>query len=238
MGTLIDIAGDDLYESNNWSAGCGYWYGMGFLWDGRGDDTYKSSNWSQVCGAHFCIAALIDEEGDDKHILTGSYSDGLSFGHDYTVGLFLNRGGNDIYSCPGNGLGYAINMSQMYFFDTGGDDTYKTMGTKFNYGINRFDTYNPPPIGVYQLIFTNQISMFGDLSGEDKYLIEDYETKKITGDDPRMKNGDERFYPTPAEREELSNKRYYGIGIDFVNWYGPEIEFFRDKMKKRYEVFK
>ncbi len=70
MGTLIDLTGDDLYESNNWATACGYWYGMGFLWDGGGDDIYRTANWSQVCGAHFCIAALIDEGGDDQHIMT------------------------------------------------------------------------------------------------------------------------------------------------------------------------
>ena len=57
MGTIIDLEGNDVYESANWSLGCGYWYGMGFAYDGGGDDTYKSASWSQAAGAHFCIGA-------------------------------------------------------------------------------------------------------------------------------------------------------------------------------------
>jgi len=53
-----------------------------------------------------------------------------------------------------------------------------------------------------------------------------------------MKDGDEHFYPTPAERATLANKRYYGYGRDFTGWTGLEIEFFRDKMLRRHDVFK
>jgi hypothetical protein len=238
MGTLIDLAGNDLYESDNWSTACGYWYGMGFLWDGGGDDIYRSANWSQVCGAHFCIAALIDEGGNDQHILTGEYSDGIGFGHDYTVALLLDRGGNDIYRCPGDGLGFAVNMSQVYVVDTDGDDRYITTGRKHNFGINDFTSNNPPPVGVYQLIFANQISIFADVNGRDEYLMEEYGTGKELGADPRMADGVTRFYPTPEERATLANPRFYGCGRDFSDWSGPAIEIFRDKMKKRFEVFK
>ena len=59
MGTLLDLAGDDRYVSGNWSAGSGYWYGMGFLYDRSGDDEYSASVFSLAAGAHFCIGAQL-----------------------------------------------------------------------------------------------------------------------------------------------------------------------------------
>jgi len=238
MGVLIDIQGNDLYEANNWATGCGYWYGMGFLWDGGGDDIYRTANWSQVCGAHFCIATLIDQGGNDQHIITGEYSDGIGFGHDFTVGLFLDKEGNDVYRCPGDGLGFAINTSQIFVVDEGGDDTYITTGKKHNFGLNDFTANNPPAIGAFQTLFGDQICIFEDINGKDRYLMEEFGTGKNLGDDPQMKDGAIRFYPTPEERAALPNPRYYGCGRDISDWTGPQIEFFRNKMKKNFETFK
>ncbi|MDP8206410.1 MAG: hypothetical protein P9L92_07100 [Candidatus Electryonea clarkiae] len=238
MGTLIDLDGDDLYESQNWSAACGYWYGMGFLYDRAGDDIYRSANWSQVCGAHFCIAALFDEDGDDQHIITGKVSDGIGFGHDYTVGIFLNRGGNDQYRVRKSGLGFAINMSQIFFVDTEGDDQYITGGDGKNYGMNNFNQNNPPVLGALMHLYSDQICFFLDQRGTDKYLIEDFDTGKITGDDQRLTEGGEYIIPTETQRDSLANKRYYGFGRDYKDWMGPEIEYFRDKMKKKKNEFR
>jgi hypothetical protein len=48
-------------------------------------------------------------------------------------------------------------------------------------------------------------------------------------DDIRMKNGSELFSPPAEEIKSLKNKRYFGLGKDFTNWDGVEIEYFRDK---------
>ncbi len=236
MGSLIDLDGDDVYISRNWSAGCGYWYGMGFLYDRAGDDEYRSENWSQVAGAHFCIAAHIDEAGDDKHLVMGDYADGLSFGHDYTVGLLLDREGNDTYRNVGDGLCFGINMSQMLFFELAGDDTYITAGTSRNYGANNFKRYDPPPIGAFHHLFSDQICLFGDLAGTDRYLAENDEGEQSA--DPRMSDGGTLFIPTAEERNALSNPRHYGLARDFDDATTPPIPFFEDKMKTRYEEFK
>ncbi|TKJ42274.1 hypothetical protein CEE37_00930 [candidate division LCP-89 bacterium B3_LCP] len=236
MGTIIDLRGDDLYESANWSLGCGYWYGMGFAYDGGGDDVYRSANWTQASGAHFGIGALIDEGGNDEHIVHGHQSAGLGFGHDFTISLLLNRGGNDKYRIRKDGLGYAINMSQVFFFDTEGEDRYVTGGGR-NYGRNNFRQYNPPIIGAFQMLFADQICLFADVQGKDSYLRLDSDTEK-TNPDPDMADGVEFYFPTDAQRDSLSNKRYYGLGKDIEEFNGPEIEAFRDKMKKRFEEFK
>ena len=236
MGTLIDLRGNDLYESANWSLGCGYWYGMGFVWDGGGDDVYRSANWTQASGAHFCIGALIDEGGDDQHLVTGYQSAGIGFGHDFTIALLLNKGGNDLYKIRNDGLGYAINMSQIFFFDTDGEDRYIT-GGGHNYGQNNFTQYNPPIIGAFQVLYANQICLFADVGGRDRYTLLNFESG-VEIPDSLMQDGAEFFHPTSAERDSLSNKRYYGLGKDFQDFSGPEIEGFRDKMKTRYREFK
>ena len=237
MGTIIDLEGNDLYESANWSLGCGYWYGMGFAYDGGGDDVYRSASWTQAAGAHFCIGALIDEAGDDIHECWAEQSVGMGFGHDFTIALFLNRGGDDTYKLKDEGLGFAINMSQVFFFDTDGNDRYITGGAKHNYGWNNFEQYNPPIIGAFQLLFADQICFFADIAGKDEYLTIEYPTGK-TAVDERMGDGVIRFIPTSAERDSLANKRYYGLGKDFKDWTGPEMESFRDKMRRRFEGFK
>jgi len=237
IGTLVDLTGNDVYESANWSLGCGYWYGMGFCYDGGGNDTYKSASWSQGAGAHFCLGALIDEGGDDYHECWQEQSVGMGFGHDFTLGLFLNRGGNDVYKLKDNGLGYAINMSQVFFFDTAGDDKYITGGKGDNYGWNNFRQYNPPVIGVFQCLFANQICLFADLSGKDEYFSMEYPAGAVKAD-ARMADGKEGFFPTLVERDSLANKRYYGLGRDFNDWKGPEVEAFREKMAKRFQEYK
>lgn len=236
MGTLIDLRGNDLYESANWSLGCGYWYGMGFVYEGGGDDIYRSLNWTQASGAHFCIGVLIDEGGNDEHSVTDHQSAGIGFGHDFTLSLLLNRGGNDTYRIRNDGLGFAINMSQVFFFDTEGDDTYITGGGR-NYGWNNFQEYNPPIIGAFQILFADQICIFADVGGKDAYLTLDFDTEK-EGIHELMQDAAEIFTPTSVERDTLSNKRYYGIGKDFSGFKGPEMEAFRDKMAKRQAEFK
>jgi hypothetical protein len=236
MGTLIDLRGDDLYESANWSLGCGYWYGMGFAYDGGGNDVYKSANWTQACGAHFAIGVLIDEGGDDRHEVTGYQSAGIGFGHDFTIALLLNRGGDDRYTIRNDGLGYAINMSQVFFFDTEGEDSYVTGGGR-NYGKNNFTQYNPPIVGVFQSLFADQVCLFADVSGKDTYLTLDFDSGK-QAPDSLMTDGAGFFFPTAAELADLANKRYYGLGRDFEGFSGPEIEAFRDKMRARFPEFK
>ncbi|MCX6639620.1 MAG: hypothetical protein NTW14_03940 [bacterium] len=238
MGTLIDLAGDDVYESAQWSLGCGYWYGMGFVWDGGGDDSYTATGWSMGAGAHFCIGAMFDEGGNDTCTIWKEQSQGLGFGHDYTIALCLNRGGDDVYKLNGEGLGFAINMSQVFFIDTDGKDRYVTSKPTGHWGWNNFEQYNPPIIGAFQLLFSDQICLFADLQGEDQYSLVDFPGGGNARPDSLMSEGATYFHPTAAVRDSLSNKRFFGMGRDFKDWQGPPIEFFRDKMAKRFKEFK
>ncbi|RJP82413.1 MAG: hypothetical protein C4524_00655 [Candidatus Zixiibacteriota bacterium] len=236
MGTLIDLAGDDVYEAAQWAQGCGYWYGMGFLWDGGGDDRYAATGWSMGAGAHFCLGALIDEGGDDRHVIWEEQSQGLGFGHDYTVALCLNRGGDDEYRVNGDGLGFAINMSQVFFFDTEGNDRYEMGSTGRGFGWNNFEQYNPPIIGAFPILYSDQICLFGDLAGRDQYGTVEFASNRAGTS--RMQDGARIFTPEPAVRDTLANPRYYGLGVDFPDWQGPPVEYFRDKMARRFKEFK
>ena len=230
MGTLIDLEGDDKYEAGGWSQGCGYWYGMGFLMDKSGDDEYHSTHWAQAAGAHFAIGCLFDEGGDDKHINWGKLAAGIGFGHDYVISILYNKGGDDLYKVHNDGFGYAINKSQVFFIDTEGEDTY-IRGKGHQYGWNNFTANNPPAVSSIYHLYSDQICIFADLMGEDNYLIEDFETGKQEAD-TLIKNNFQVFYPSQEERENLSSQRYYGIGKDFENYEGREIEIFRNKMKE------
>ena len=237
MGTLIDLQGDDSYSAGGWSQACGYWYGMGFLYDKSGNDSYKATHWSQSCGAHFCIAGLFDEGGNDKFEIWEKLAAGMGFGHDYTIALFYNKGGNDTYKLKDDGLGYAINKSQVFFIDTEGDDTYIRGGKGHNYGWNNFTAANPPGVEMMYHLYSDQVCIFGDVGGTDKYLAKDFD-KGVETADSLMKDGAEYFYPTLIEREKLSSMRYYGIGKDFNSGTWGNIEIFRDKMKKKNPIFK
>lgn len=232
-GTLIDIEGDDFYSSANWSLGCGYWYGMGFVYDGGGNDQYESGNWSQASGAHFAIGVMIDEAGNDEHLLTGHQSAGFAFGHDYTVALLMDRAGDDSYELQNDGLGYAINMSQVFFFDLSGNDSYITSEKSHCYGMNNYDKYNPPILGAMFHLFSSQVCLFGDFAGTDSYRIKDIETGKLVDSPSNMADGRDLFWPDEATRDSLAEKEYYGMARDLAEPSG-NVEIFRNKYKRRY----
>lgn len=95
----------------------------------------------------------------------------MGFAHDYTIAHFIDKKGDDIYKLKDEGLGYAINMSQVFFFDNEGDDQYFADGKKFNYGWNDFDKSNPPDVGMRYHLYSDQICLFADLKGEDSYKV-------------------------------------------------------------------
>ncbi len=228
MGVLIDLYGNDRYTSANWSLGCGYWYGMGFLYDGEGDDYYRASAWAAGAGAHFAIGAMIDDGGDDEIHLWDEKAYGIAFGHDYSVALNYNRSGDDLYRVMGDGLGYAINMSQVFFVDTGGRDAYVTRKGR-NYGWNNYQQYNPPPPGAFPHLYSNQVAVFLDTDGYDTYQTEDDLADRHS--DPRFNDDRTLLVPDPGERMMLSNTNYYGIGMD-TRGEPNSIEAFRMKLAR------
>ena len=228
MGTLLDLAGNDTYVSGNWSAGSGYWYGMGFLYDRSGDDSYKASVFSLASGAHFCIGAIIDEEGDDSYEGYGDSHTGMAFGHDYTVALLLDGGGNDSYRYRRDGFGHAINMSQAFFIDVGGDDRYLIDAKGQGFGITDFRPERDLRLAVNRAYTGDnvQVGLFLDTAGKDLYQERDPETGDVRLSEAQQ-DGGSRLRPGDPAGE--ADGRHAGIFRDLDLPVGP-LGWFRSRL--------
>jgi hypothetical protein len=230
LGAIFDFAGNDEYESGNWSVGCGYWYGIGIAYDAGGNDSYRSSVFSQASGAHFAIGAHIDESGNDEHIAYGESSASVGFGHDYTVALLLDRHGNDRYEVKKDGLGYAINMSHVLFFDLGGDDTYRRGAGGHCFGEVQYQSKEPPPVNFAYALYSKNISLFGNIGGSDRYIVFDPQSGE---EHPDSTAGNDRdWFSIPGEEEDTVKRRYFGMGLDTADTTLSVIPDFMTKLRK------
>jgi hypothetical protein len=126
IGSLIDMGGNDRYESGNFSQGGGYYLGFGILYDHCGDDSYQAMRYCQGFAAHTAAGALIDKNGNDTYAGTVTANQGLAW--DHSVAGFHDCNGNDTYTSKGLALGAACINSYAEFFDGQGTDTYTFSG--------------------------------------------------------------------------------------------------------------
>lgn len=125
-GLLLDIDGNDHYESANFSLGHGYFFGIGTLLDLDGDDDYQAARYGQGSSAHFGVALFADRHGNDIYGSSGPhYNGGVAW--DRSVSLMLDSGnGKDRYHFDAStGLGRADYIGWSCFIDEGGDDHYR-----------------------------------------------------------------------------------------------------------------
>ena len=94
IGYLIDVAGNDTYESDIFGQGCSYWWSLGILTDGGGNDKYLSYQYAQGAATHMTAGMLYDAGGDDLYSSKG-VSQGC--GHDYAAGILYDVSGSDSY---------------------------------------------------------------------------------------------------------------------------------------------
>ncbi|MBI3922093.1 MAG: hypothetical protein HY318_11800 [Armatimonadetes bacterium] len=213
LGALLDIQGDDKYESGNWSLGCGYWFGTGLLYDGSGDDVYRSVYFTQASGAHFCIGAIFDEGGNDKHILYETGGAGIAFGWDFTVALLVDKGGDDLYEARMISIGCAQIRSNALLIDLGGNDTYTLPPGAEGFGAATFlESYAKPSYsyGPYSL-YGNSIGALLDIGGKDKYLDKDFASGK---ESPSARAADNSKWLKPPKDSPQFGYRSFGIGLD------------------------
>lgn len=136
IGLLLDCEGNDIYNTDIFGQGGGYWYAIGCLIDKKGNDKYNGYQYSQGAGIHLAVGLLQDDEGWDLYQSNG-VSQGC--GHDYGFGMLLDQKGNDNYSAyslsQGAGNANGIGM----FIDTEGRDGYlnKEPGNCRGYGNPR-----------------------------------------------------------------------------------------------------
>lgn len=145
IGTLVDSGGDDTYTSFARSQGFGVNWGTGICDDRAGNDTYETDAIGQGCALTFGAGIMMDRAGNDKYN-TGYETRGfpleihtLGSGFNYSVGWFLDGGGDDEYVEQSFGLGTGALNGWGYFCDMGNgvdsysiplnaDDNEKTLG--------------------------------------------------------------------------------------------------------------
>ncbi len=97
LGYLIDEAGDDHYIAPNLALGGGNDNGMGFFVDGGGDDIYETRSPGRI---------NLGKANYSKH-LWGSWRD-----QELTLGIFIDRGGQDQYPEDRGGNNQSWNFFQ------------------------------------------------------------------------------------------------------------------------------
>lgn len=126
IGVLRDLRGDDTYQASTFAQGSGYWQGTGFLLDGAGSDSYDAYYYVQGGVAHYAIGAVLDDGDEADYLNTNVTPAYMHFGagHDYSVGVFVNEGGDDVYVYSGLAAGASNCQGVGLFVDNGGSDTY------------------------------------------------------------------------------------------------------------------
>lgn len=223
LGAIIDIHGNDLYHSGNWSLGIGYWFGTGIAIDIDGDDIYKSCYFTQGSGAHFCNGILIDEGGNDKHELFETAGAALGFGWDYTNAFLINKGGDDIYRAKMISIGLAQIRSCAFLIDIGGNDNYYLGKGTPGLGEATFrNDYKEPSQLTPYYYYAKSFGGFIDIGGIDNY----YEFDKDSGEEtlhPTAKENSLWFQPEKSDSTFGANN--FGVGIDIES--GSIFNFFK-----------
>lgn len=179
VGMLLDCAGDDLYHSQVWSQGAGYWWAIGILEDLGGNDRYENGKYSLGAGAHFAIGCQVDLAGNDAYNPGNATAVNQYQGHarDGSIGISVDGDGDDTYffktHCGGSGDLASIGI----FWDRRGDDRYEVDAKMIVEQAGWGDT---PPMGsatVYppSRTFRDDLKACGiflDTGGHDLYAWE------------------------------------------------------------------
>ncbi|MCV6610064.1 MAG: hypothetical protein OIF55_04755 [Amphritea sp.] len=139
-GLLIDLAGDDRYQSNAIvSQGSGF-MGVGLLFDKEGNDRY-TGNKSFVQGSALLGAGLlVDLQGDD--VYRGKrYTQGSALGQSFAA--LLDWHGDDRFSAGSMAQGFAGPGSFAGLISQGGDDEYAALG---------LDNSSYSSVGIYKAL--------------------------------------------------------------------------------------
>ncbi len=161
VGALIDQGGNDVYITDIYGQGAGYWYGLGLLIDEMGNDRYEAVHYAQGAGIHLASGMLMDRAGNDSY--TSPYGPSQGSGHDLAVGILVDMAGNDHYMTEGIGLGQGHFNALGLLVDFGGDDIYS--------GRPNAALGHGTPLRGYP-----GVGLFFDLAGRDLYPLveEDY----------------------------------------------------------------
>ena len=174
LGMLIDLNGDDNYNSIDYSQGFGC-FGIGILKDFAGKDNYKSKTLSQASSL-YGIGLLVDTEGDDVY---ETYMASQGFGYTRGLGCLLDVAGNDSYIANDTDIIYPsaqtkdhnTSISQGFGFGRRADlSDGKSMSGGFGLLIDLAgnDDYSCGVFGQGSAYWAGTGLLY-DLSGDDKY---------------------------------------------------------------------
>lgn len=151
MGMILDLQGNDHYQSSNFSQGTGYFFGVGIKLDLEGNDDHLAARDGLASGAHYGAGLFLDYRGADYYDSTGPHYDGAA-AWDLSVTLGIDAGtDDDTYSFErSNGLGMADRSAWSAFIEEGGKDRY----------------HIPRGLGYAE---ESSIGAFFDLQGNDYY---------------------------------------------------------------------
>ena len=120
ISVLIDLGGDDRYQSpalGDFGVGL---LGYGLLVDLDGDDRYAGQGLAQGCGA-LGVGILLDLGGDDRYQVDEHGQGAATCG----LGLLVDLGGDDRYLCLQQAQGYGGVRGAGALVDAAGDDRYE-----------------------------------------------------------------------------------------------------------------
>lgn len=170
---LIDLGGNDRYETPDLSVGAGL-LGVGIARDLGGSDVYRTRSLSLGSGLAG-VGAFVKQGGDDDY---RSIALSQGFGQ-FGIGLMLDTGGDDRYSINLYGQGAARTRGLGWLIDRNGSDIYRAGGLSLNSPLFK-DVYysNAQGFGSGYREDTGGISggtgLLTDLAGDDAYLGETY----------------------------------------------------------------
>lgn len=131
LAAIVDVGGDDLYESDALLAPGAAMFGVSVICDTRGDDTYRARLAGQA-SALFGVAWLEDRDGADSYRARFMGQAAAENG----FALLLDRAGDDTYDIGLQGQGFAGFNGCGLLIDQAGSDRYSAGGVEPDAGRN------------------------------------------------------------------------------------------------------
>jgi len=193
VGALIDLGGDDVYIGDDFCQGAAV-AGVGVLIDLDGVDSFTADQFAQGAAA-FGYGVLIDGGGDDTYSV-GRLGQGL--GRTAGVGVLRDEGGDDVYRCEPR-------YESMYSQWTGGRKVHWSFAQGCGFGF--YCRYSEPTDAgpdrlVMREMFPGGVGVLIDESGDDSY------------DGSMYAQGTAYFYGLGILLDRSGNDRYR------ATWYG------------------
>jgi hypothetical protein len=175
---IIDLGGNDLYESLAECAGPGTGvFGVSLVDDRAGDDTYRSARLGSIGLGLFGIGILIDRAGNDRYENLGrdsGWSTGVGF---YGVGLVIDHDGSDVYHAEKLSQGVGGPLGFGAIIDAGGNDRYEANGPHFGSAYGTPDVFLGMSQGFgfgVRSYAAGGVGAIYDDAGDDEYIAGEF----------------------------------------------------------------